>query len=183
MIPLLINILIVSILLIYRHPQKVVEPFDEISNMFKLLFKTNQTSSFSDIGNFRPTTPGVVGSKDWLQQPKIQEQLRGMEQLYKHEVIRAIHEGRTPPHSVGVGTYTRQSLLRDWDDEWEAIASKMGIKLFQKRRVHGTPGPYAWVDARPEKTLSFRTGSNPPPLFAKPNPPPNPPPPTSRVFK
>lgn len=179
MSPLLINIFIVTGVMIYH-----LNLFKEVNSMFKALFSFPPGSSLSGIENFRPTSRPKVGSNEWLRQPQIQEQLRGMEQLYKREVVRAIHEDRTPPHSVGVGTYNRQSLLRDWDDEWEAIASKMGIKLFQKRRVHGTPGPYAWVDARPEKTLSLRTGSNPPPpSYAKPNPPPNPPPATSRVFK
>ena len=103
------------------------------------------------------TAPGVVGSKEWLQQPKIQEQLRGMEQLFKREVIRAIHEGRTPPESVGVGTHTRQSLLREWDDEWQTLANKMGIKLFEKRKTVGTPGPDVWIDVKPGSELKFKT--------------------------
>ena len=123
------------------------------------------------------TAPGVVGSKEWLQQPKIQEQLQEMENLFKREVIRAIHEGRSPPGS----DYTRQSLLRDWDDEWQTLANKMGIKLFEKRKTVGTPGPTMWVDIKPGSELKLRTGSNPPPTFAKPKPPPNPPPATTRA--
>lgn len=192
MITILINILIVAMLLAYQ-----MKLFATVSNLIKIPKPrpTSRTTRDGTYTNRKGTRVGTVkdgqwkwtskipkipevGSNEWLQ-PQIQEQIRGFESLFKYEVIRAIHEGRTPPHLVGVGTHTRQSLLQDWNDEWEAIASKMGIKLFEKRKTVGTPGPRVWVDARPEKTLYLRVGSNPLPLFAKPKPPPNPPPPTS----
>jgi len=154
-----------------------MDMFKEVNNMFNLfLHVTPKSRSLKDgsyvnskgnrVGTVRDgswswtTTTPAVGSKEWLQKPQVQEQLRGVEQLYKREVIRAIHEGRTPPHSVGVGTYTRETLQRDWNDEWEAIAKRMGIKLFEKRKTGGTPNADIWVDANRGSELKFTTQGN-----------------------
>lgn len=95
------------------------------------------------------------GSKEWFEHPTVQRQLSGMRDIFRMETIRAIHKGKTPPSQVGKGRYSRESLRDEWDDEWEAIAREMGIKLFEKKAVLGTPG-YRWVDVRPENTLTLQ---------------------------
>lgn len=104
--------------------------------------------------------PEPFNSEHWAQQPEIQKQLREMKNLFRREVIRAIYEDRTPPESIklhGIGIHTRETLRNDWNDEWQALANEMGIKLFQKRTTAGSPNPNVWVDARPGTELKFKT--------------------------
>jgi hypothetical protein len=101
-----------------------------------------------------------------LSSPKVQKQLKAMDKLFKGEVLRALKFGKEPPLLVGKGIYTKKTLKRDWNDEWQAIANDLDIHLWGKPKVKvGSPGL-----AMPMSPLSED-------FFARPSPPTKPPPP------
>ena len=77
-----------------------------------------------------------------LSSPKVQKQLKAMDKLFKGEVLRALKFGKEPPLLVGKGIYTKSTLKRDWNDEWQAIADNLDIHLWgkPKAKVVGSPG-------------------------------------------
>ena len=54
-----------------------------------------------------------------VRSPEFQRQLKGFDSLFKRQTILALHNGEKPPHLVGVGTYTKKSLIIDWTDDWQ----------------------------------------------------------------
>jgi hypothetical protein len=73
------------------------------------------------------------------------------------------HSYRKQITALRRGRHTRATLLDDWDDEWESIARKMGIKLFEKISTHGTPG-FRWIDPlKHGSELNLRTRPTSPP--------------------
>ncbi len=66
-----------------------------------------------------------VDVNDLLRSPEVQRQLKGLNSMFKQQTIMALRLGTEPPHMVGRGTYTKKSLLRDWDDEWQAVLEGM----------------------------------------------------------
>ena len=62
---------------------------------------------------------------EFLDHPNVRKQLKAMDGIFKQQTIMALRMGTQPPHLVGVGTYTKKSLLRDWDDEWQSVLEDM----------------------------------------------------------
>ncbi|MEE8233916.1 MAG: hypothetical protein V3R41_04470 [Gammaproteobacteria bacterium] len=56
----------------------------------------------------------------FLNLPEVRRQLEGMNNLFRQQTIMALRLGTEPPHMVGKETYTKKSLLQDWDDDWQA---------------------------------------------------------------
>jgi len=66
-----------------------------------------------------------VDVDELLKSPEVQRQLQGVDRLFKQTTIMALRTGSEPPHMVGKGIYTKKSLLRDWDDDWQAALEEM----------------------------------------------------------
>ena len=80
-----------------------------------------------------------VKMNDFFSSPEVQRQLKGMERLFKGETLRALKFGKTPPNAVGQGRHTLESLKKEWNDEWQAVADDLNIDLFSKKQKVGSP--------------------------------------------
>ena len=65
--------------------------------------------------------------KKFLRHPNVQRQIKGMQQLFKHETLRALYKGEEPPQSIGEGCWTKERLKKEWNDEWQADLKIMRI--------------------------------------------------------
>lgn len=63
---------------------------------------------------------------EFLDNPKVQSDLRKMERLYKVQVIEALWNGDRPPHKVGeLMEMTKHRLQIEWNDEWQAVLDEL----------------------------------------------------------
>ena len=62
-----------------------------------------------------------------LTSPEVHRQLKEAGTLFKWLTIQALLSGTHPPHLVGIGTYTKKSLLKDWNSDWQTVLEEMNI--------------------------------------------------------
>lgn len=74
----------------------------------------------------RPDGGWSVDVNELLKSPKVQDDLRAMDRLYKRETIMALAQGKCPPNQVGgYGVLTKKKLIIEWNDEWQKAMDRL----------------------------------------------------------
>ncbi len=134
--------------------QKTVDAWKELRTVEKERHFSNAGTSFNEhfdkIKIHNNGAWSITNPDEFLSHPEVQRQLKGMQQLFRRETLRALHKGTEPPQSFGEGSWTKERLKKEWDDEWQADLEAVNLtheQFFGKSKDQFVCSPRTRLDS------------------------------------